>query len=267
MSQSFQFHIGAGLANYSGDIQQRAITTNQARGVLSLGATYQFSERFSVRTDFSHGQIGADDKLVNSIETIGRNLNFESNISELKLVAEYNVLDISSTNWTPYAFAGIGAFSFNPYTYDINGTKVFLQPLRTEGQGLAQFPDRRPYKTTQLNIPLGFGVKYALSEDVHVGAELGFRKIFTDYLDDVSKTYADRDALLAAYGPRSVQFAFRGDERQHNPLEYPQEGEKRGGSVYKDYYYFGQIRLIFRLNWFEASGGGYKGLGCPSRLW
>ena len=41
---------------------------------------------------------------------------------------------IPDFNFTPYVTLGIGAFSYDPYAY-LNGEKIYLRPLGTEGQG------------------------------------------------------------------------------------------------------------------------------------
>ena len=265
-TQPLKVVFGAGAANYSGDIQQQPFTLNQAHTVFSIGATYELSNHFLMRSDFSFASIGADDKFSKSSGNQIRNLNFKSNILEFTLMAEYNILDLFENGWTPYLFTGVGLYAFNPYSYDSAGQKTLLAPLRTEGQGLPGFPDRKPYKTLQLNIPAGVGIKYALSDDIHLGAEFGIRKLFTDYIDDVSTTYVDKDVLFNAYGPKTVAMSFRGDELLHNPYNYPPQGAQRGSPKYKDYYYFAQVRLSIRLNWFEESGGSVKRFGCPGRF-
>ena len=85
-------------------------------------------------------------------------------------------------------FAGIGVYRYNPYAYS-GGNKVFLQPLSTEGQNIIGYPDRKKYSLTQFAVPFGGGFKFAVSENLRVGIEMGIRKLFTDYLDDVSKGY------------------------------------------------------------------------------
>ena len=60
-----------------------------------------------------------------------------------------------------------------------------LQPLGTEGEGF--YKGEKKYNLTQLAIPIGGGFKYAISNNVRIGIEVGFRKLFTDYLDDVSE--------------------------------------------------------------------------------
>ncbi len=56
-----------------------------------------------------------------------------------------------------YVFGGVALFHFDPYVMD-SGEKVFLKPLSTEGQGLAEYPDRKAYSLTQFTLPFGAGV-------------------------------------------------------------------------------------------------------------
>ncbi|WP_207493493.1 DUF6089 family protein [Aridibaculum aurantiacum] len=267
-SQPLRFHFSGGFANYNGDLQPKKFTLNQAKGVVAAGATFNLSEKFALRSDYSFAKVGADDKL--SSNNQARNLNFTSLIQELSLMGEYDIFSTYERKLTPYVFAGIGVFRFSPYTKDENGNKVYLQHLRTEGQETSQYPDRKIYNKVQMNIPFGAGAKYAISDDVHLAFELSFRKLFTDYLDDVSTSYADENVLTNEVGPKSAQFAFRGDELTHNPRTYPAGGTARGNPAYKDSYYFGQVRLSFRMNWFDNNSGyggrGKNRLGCPTRF-
>ena len=67
---------------------------------------------------------------------------------------------------------------------------VHSSRTRTEGQGTTSFQNRKPYSLTQLSIPFGGGVKIGVSDDFNIIIEYGLRKTFTDYIDDVSTTYA-----------------------------------------------------------------------------
>ena len=267
VGQPVRLHLLGGFANYSGDIQQRRFTLNQAKSAVSAGATFNVNNKFALRSDYSFAHLGADDKL-NKAYLKARNLNFKTIIQELDIMGEYTILNTDNHRLTPYIFAGIGVFKFSPYTTDSSGNKVFLAGLSTEGQGLPEYPDRKVYKKTQFNIPLGGGIKFALSEDLYIGFEIGFKKLFTDYLDDVSNRYIDRNILLNRKGPRAVEYAFRGDELKP-PLSYPAAGALRGNSKRNDYYYYSQFRIGLRMPWFDNKGGniiknGRKGLGCPA---
>src|SRR5690606_3987873 len=168
------------------------------------------SEHITARTYFTYTTLAGDDKKGNAAMK-ARNLNFKTSLFDWELTAQYNVFSLNSRWWTPYVFAGIGAFHYNPYTKDAAGEKVFLRPLSTEGQGF--IPGVESYKLTQFCIPFGFGFDYSLNEDMRIGLEFGYRKTFTDYLDDVSTTYVDETALLNAKGQVAVDLAWRGDER------------------------------------------------------
>jgi hypothetical protein len=104
-----------------------------------------------------------------------------------------------------YAFAGAGAFYFNPKGQTADGQWVELRPLRTEGQGLPGGP--KPYSNYSYNVLAGAYYKFTVNKVWSVGLEFCFRKTFTDYIDDVSTRYYDPAALTAAYGPLSAQMA------------------------------------------------------------
>ena len=267
VAQPIRLHIAGGFANYSGDIKQKRFTLNKANLVVSAGGTLKITDKIALRGDYSFTRLDADDKY-NKAALRVRNLNFKTIIQELALMGEYDFADLSIHRLTPYVFAGIGLYHFSPYTLDSLGRKIFLVGLSTEGQGFPEYPDRKVYKTTQVNIPLGGGVKFALSDIVYVGFEVGVRKLFTDYLDDVSTTYIDQNVLLGRKGGKAVNYAFRGDELTP-PLLYPADGALRGNSKRNDYYYYGQVRISFRMPWFNSEEGNMmknnrKRLGCPS---
>lgn len=267
IAQPVRLHLMGGFSNYSGDIRQQRFTLHQAKSVITAGGTFNITDQLALRSDYSFTRLGADDKN-NKPDLRKRNLNFKTIIQELTLMGEYDIANLNDRRMTPYVFAGIGIFNFSPYTLDTAGRKVWLAGLSTEGQGLPEYIDRQVYKKTQFNIPLGAGVKYALSDDVHIGFEIGMRKLFTDYLDDVSTTYVDRNILFNRKGAQAADFAFRGDELKP-PLEYPTPGSKRGNSKRNDYYYYGQFRISFRMSWFDngesrINKSTRKGLGCPS---
>jgi hypothetical protein len=130
-----------------------------------------------------------------------RNLNFRTNVLEANISAEIFPTMFFSNDpenqprLRPYGVIGIGMFHFDPEgsLTDSRGNKTWykLHPLRTEGQGLAKYPNSKPYDLTQINIPFGGGVKYYISERVNAGIEVLYRKTFTDYIDDVSQQYID----------------------------------------------------------------------------
>jgi hypothetical protein len=258
--QDFHINLFAGASNYTGDLQDKRFTFSQSHFAGGVGASYDLSDKFSVRSGVTFGKISGDDKLGTNK---ARNLNFSSNITELNVGLEYYITRLADHALTPYVFGGIVLYHFNPYTTDTSGTKYFLKPLSTEGEGFIQ--GKNNYNLTQLAIPFGAGVKLSLTDNLNVGLELGLRKLFTDYLDDVSTTYADESLLLTNRGAKAVELAFRGGELK-NGSSYPAAGSRRGGSK-KDWYYFTGLTLSYTLGGRNGSGGGafrkHPKYGCP----
>lgn len=265
-AQNFHFAARAGIANYQGDLQAKNLTFKQAKFLGSFGAQYDLSEHFTARTYLTLTSLQADDKK-GTASMQRRNLNFASKVFEWELGVQYNILSLNYSWITPYVFAGVGVYNFKPYTHAEDGTKTYLKPLSTEGQGI--IPGKKEYKTTQLNIPLGIGATYVITEDIRVGLELGYRKLFTDYLDDVSSEYADQGALLAAKGQTAVDLAYRGDEVGQGP--YPAAKTGRGSPNVKDGFYYMALTITVRsfIDQYKRIAGlpSYrkdKKVGCPA---
>jgi opacity protein-like surface antigen len=200
-----------------------------------------------VRGGIAWGQIGADDKNNGKIPDIrNRNLSFKSNILELSLCAELNLMEPDIFYAYPYVFGGIGLMRFNPYTNDNAGQKTFLHPLGTEGQGLSEYPDRKSYSLTQICIPFGAGWKVDVNDNWGLGIEFGYRILFTDYLDDVSKTYVNTQVLLNKRGPKSAELAFRATPVPGTGF-FPTEGDMRGNSGVKDGYFFNGLKVLYHF--------------------
>jgi len=267
-SQNFYATARLGMSNYQGDLKAKSVSFAQSKLLGSLGARYDFTEHLAARAFLTLTSLQADDKKgTPSMQT--RNLNFRSKIWDFQLAGQYNFFSFNEKWWTPYVFAGIGFFHFNPYTNDTLGAKTYLKPLSTEGQGF--MPGIKNYKLTQFMIPFGLGAEYSLNEDMRLGVEFGYNKIFTDYLDDVSTTYVDEATLLAARGQKAVDLAYRGNEKGANGGPYPAAGYIRGNPKFKDAYYYLAITYSVRLvfdQYKEIAGlpasKKQKKSGCPA---
>ena len=260
-AQNFYFATRFGLSGYKGDLKNNLNPFSQPKLMGSLGVHYDLTEHITARTYFTLAGLRGDDKKGKGYMK-NRNLNFQTKVFDVELSAQYNIFSLNTRWWTPYVYAGIGLYHFRPFTKDAAGERVYLQPLATEGQS-------KPYKLTQFSIPLGFGASYSLGEDMRVGIEAGYRKLFTDYLDDVSTVYADPAALNSAHGPQAVDLAWRGDEVNGAP--YPPAGTPRGNPKYKDGYYYIALTFVVRY-WFDKykqiagipGGSREKKVGCPA---
>ncbi len=267
-AQRLGIELFGGVANYQGDLQEKTYTFDKAKSAFGLGASYALTDHIAIRGIFSWGKIQGDDKQNSDPFLKKRNLSFRSPVYDASITGQYHFLNLVTNRFSPYVFAGVSLFRYKPHTFDTLGTKVFLQPLGTEGQGLSQYPDRNPFKLTQLALPLGVGIKFAVNQNISLGWEISLRKTFTDYLDDVSTTYVDENILRAGRGQTSVDLAYRGDELKDGTLTYPADGTKRGSSKYKDWYYFSGITATIKI----PSGkffSGRKGsaTNCPTPVY
>jgi hypothetical protein len=266
-----QFHLNlfGGFSNYSGDLQSKRFTLDQSYGAFGVGGQYDLTTHFALLSNINLGHVGASDKF-NRPDLQARNLSFQTKIVEWNFMGEYNLFDLNEHRFTPYAFVGLAIYHFNPYAYDTLGDKVYLRPLSTEGEGLSQYPGDKEYSLTQFAIPFGVGIKLRVTSNVILAYEFSFRKLFTDYLDDVSSRYVDEATLLADKGPLAVEMAYRGNEIKGG-APYPAAGTLRGNSKYDDWYYFSGIRVSISFgdgyNGENSERSGKSRIDCPKRVY
>lgn len=268
---SQRFHIGifGGLAAYNGDLTDKIYPKKVTNGAIGITGNYELTDNIMLRGGYTYAIVGGADRFSDKPEMLARNLAFETSLSEFSVMGEYYLLNLYDNRFSPYVFVGVSIYHFDPYAYNGGSDKIYLKPLSTEGQGLAGYPDAKSYGLTQAAIPFGGGVKYAINENLHLGLEFSFRKLFTDYLDDVSTTYADPTDLLAAKGQLSVDMSYRGDD-VGNPV-YPAKGSGRGGPN-NDTFYFTGLHLTYRLgnSYGAGSGSGRNNkhnTGCPVNVY
>ncbi len=255
-----RLHVGVfgGASAYQGDLTDKIFPKKTTNGAIGLTLNYELTDQVMLRGGLTYTVLSGADRYNKDTALQHRNLNFETSLTEFSLVGEYYIFNLYNIRFSPYVFGGVALYHYNPYTY-YGGNKVYLQPLGTEGQGLAGYGIK--YSLTQMAIPFGGGVKYAVSDRIRLGAEFGMRKLFTDYLDDVSTNYADATDLLTGNGQMAVNVAYRGDEVAGGSSIYPAKGSQRGGAKFKDWYYMLGLHLTYRLS---SDGSNKKsGMGCP----
>ena len=184
-----------GTSYYLGDLNTTHF--NQSSATAGLVIRKNIDKRFVYKAEVMYLNLKSDERQSSDTIALDRGLHFRSPIYELSGQIEFNFLPYQSGNplytWTPFVYTGISIFSFNPQAENINGEWVDLQELGTEGQGTTTEFDgntRSKYSLIQFSIPIGGGLKIAVNENFNIVLEYGARKTFTDYLDDVSTTYA-----------------------------------------------------------------------------
>jgi hypothetical protein len=237
--------ITAGVAHYFGDLNNRAALN---RPKMAVGAFYrkQFGNYIGVRLGFHYAQLGYSDIYSKNEFQQQRNLSFNSSIWEVALQGDFNFFRFEPGNpeymFTPYVTLGFGVFGYDPYAY-LDGEKYFLRPLGTEGQGSSFYPERQNYGNTAFCFPLGMGIKYSINPTLNFAFEVAYRFTNTDYLDDVSTTYAGP----AAFTPQSPAF-FLQDRSYEKGAPIGTAGRQRGFSSQKDQYIIIEASISIALS-------------------
>ena len=239
--------------NYFGDVVPVTNFSSFRFGATRLGAgvsiTRRFYPRLSGRFGLTYGRITGSDALTTAGQSDPdalfrrqRNFTFRNDIFEASAVAVVDLIEnrnnyLKRPDFVPYVFAGVAGFYHNPQGLYTDGTYVDLQPLKTEGQATA-------YSRAQFSIPFGGGIRYRINRNFDASLEIGWRKTFTDYLDDVSGNYAPYASLTTDY----AKYFGRGITLQNG--QYPgfdNPGSKRGTPTNKDWYIVTGVTLNYIL--------------------
>ena len=231
-----------GAATYKGDLQERIINFYHAKSVGSFGFNVEVTPRIYIKAEASLAKLTASDRY--NPKNRLRNLSFSSDLEEITVTAEYNAFDLHEYNFSPFIFAGFGFVSFNPYEEQPNGARVYLSQLSTEGQGFVAGKEK--YALGSWCVPLGGGFQYQISSKFRIAAQFGYRITGTDYLDDVSTSYVDKDLLQSKKGQVAVSYAYKGNLLP-NGAPYPAAGTPRGNPKNKDLYLFSGCSLRYLM--------------------
>ncbi|NQY07989.1 MAG: outer membrane beta-barrel protein [Flavobacteriales bacterium] len=262
---------GIGVSNFLGDLGGadgagsdfvKDMELTMTHFALQAGLRYRISRLTAAKATLTYGMLRGDDALTNNEHRNPRNLSFRSPIVELSTQFEYSFIKendryrfrmkgakganiLQSVN--AYAFAGLGFFWFNPKAQYLGTGKWYaLQPLGTEGQGLEG--GKSKYSRVSISIPLGVGFKYRIDHMWSAGFEIGVRKTFTDYIDDVSTVYYPSDSIAKYVSIEAAYFSNPGgkvvDEGYVNPDTGERRTAQRGDPSDNDSYMF----IIFNVN-------------------
>ena len=238
----YQIGIEIGGANYHGDLAAE-IVPSETNFMFGFFGKRNNSRNYSMSLGFNYGRISGTDKNFENYHW--RNLEFYSDIYELSWQHEVNFrtygVNVHDHRGTPYLFTGISMFMFNPKV-KVGDSEIELRKLGTEGQNMSGGPKK--YKLIQPAMILGMGYKYNLSQKLEIGLKVGFRKTWTDYLDDVSQQYPDYATLEAENGLATANFSHREVELGFEPVR---DGTMRGDPSLKDWYVFGGVTFAFRI--------------------
>ncbi|MEM7548797.1 MAG: DUF6089 family protein [Bacteroidota bacterium] len=165
-AQFKELGIGVGAFNYTGDLV-RGYDFSFNRPAVHIFYRRNTRDHVSFRYEIAGGQLaGNDDDPIDAL-AIERNASFDIFILEGSASFEYNFLDFRKegavVDFTPYFTGGIGVMRM----FDV-------------GERNGDFDLTQPF------IPFGVGIKRAFSNNINVDFRFTARKVFTDYLDNVS---------------------------------------------------------------------------------
>lgn len=243
--RGFELGAGLGVGYYFGDLNTNySLAAPGPAGTLI--ARYNFNNRISLKFSGNYGFFRADDATSENQVERERNLNFRTHTGDLSTQLEFNFFPFihGSRNqyFTPYLFAGLSLYRFNPYaTY--NGERTpFLRELGTEGQPIGE-----EYAIVANAINFGGGFKFDISTNWSINIEASFRRLFTDYFDDVSTTYPDLAEVRGFRGSDGAIAALAADPSVllDPPSEVgAKEGFQRGDPNTQDSYNFLTVGVV-----------------------
>jgi hypothetical protein len=249
-----EFGVQFGAAHYFGDLNPNS-RLNRPKLAGGIFFRKMINEYVAVRLGVNFAQLGYSDVYEKKNEfRRRRNLSFNTNIWELMLQGDFNFFKFNPANpderFTPYLTFGAGIFGYNPYAY-LGDKKYFLQPLGTEGQGSITNPSLKPYSTTAIAIPVGLGIKYSINEKFNINFEIAHRFTTTDYIDDVSTSYAGSAAFPSFGGNPSAAF-FLQDRSYETGTPIGKQGFQRGFSRQRDQYIMAMVGITFNFSSYKC---------------
>jgi len=181
----FSLSVGTGSATYFGELNS-SNKINDKFSQLSAGIEARLLNHIGARIELSYLTLeGSDKNAPDSSFQRQRNLSFESRNFQAHLAGIYYIKPYRGDyykRWVfdPYVVAGAGYLFYNPAT-KLGEERFLLREAQTEGVD---------YKKWAFTIPFGAGAKFRVNEFLNINFELLYHFTFTDYLDDVSNTYA-----------------------------------------------------------------------------
>ena len=287
----YEFFGGIGASGFLGDLggsdqigthSFKDFEFSMTRPAFTFGGRYQIMRRMAVQSAFSYAWIRGDDRKTTEAFRNNRNIQIMTPLVEWQARMEYTVLTekqghrynirnvrgLIGNHIVVDIFAGGALFFFYPMGRDSRpgiGTGKYygLRSVGTEGQNLGK-ATRTPYSLFSFSIPMGFQLKYVINRKWSVSWDIGIRQTFTDYIDDVSKTYAEGEAVaqfnknknvspdLAAYfADPSLNKNVRQQDANGGPNRNTTlPGEQRGSNRDYDIY----LLSFFTLNYKVRTG-------------
>jgi hypothetical protein len=165
-AQRSEVGFGLGTFNYTGDLTRTYRLANSSPAG-TIFYRNNVSNVVSVRATITAGQLKGEETPIDAFAA-ERGASFNTFLFETSLGFEYHFLnwrdDKRPMRYTPYLFVGFGLFGISGY-------------------------ENKPeeYSNVQVALPFGGGFKYIMNPKLYLSFEVGIRKTFFDYLDNISE--------------------------------------------------------------------------------
>lgn len=243
--RGYEFGPSIGVSNYFGDLNTIPRILDFGPSA-SFGLRYNFGYRICLKASLNYGFVYADDKNNTNNFQKARNLNFKSHIGDFTSTVEFNFLPYvhgsMMDNFTPYVAAGFSLFYYDPYT-SYQDKRYFLRNLGTEGQNSST-----SYYPFNGAMTFGGGFKWDINYEYSFNIEWLYRLTFTDYLDDVSGTYAEKSQILSNNGEVAVALS----DRSTTTPQIGQAGRLRGDNTRNDKYSMFHIGVVKYIGFIDC---------------
>ena len=172
-----------GLTSYSGDIAESTVELKELQPGYGLYFRYHFSNHFAAKAHIYSGSIAGDD--ANSPTLANRKIKFSANIIEFGTAAEWHILGKER-----YTNTGIHNFFITPYVFAGLGFTLADAKAEYYGDPASEFAPQYDLPEEGLRdkfvlVPVGVGLRADILDRLVVGAEFGFRPVFSDDLDGI----------------------------------------------------------------------------------
>ncbi|HEX3167586.1 MAG TPA: DUF6089 family protein [Chitinophagaceae bacterium] len=190
-----KYEIGVHLGTfiYQGDLTPNDLGAfNTMKPGFGISATRNINSLYAIRFQFLRGSLKGDDATYdNPAWRQQRNLNFKTPVTELSLQVVRNIIGLIPNeagiiNFSPYVFAGL-SYSFLKIKRDWSNFDYSHFAGETAViNGLTEDINHKIPKGI-FSIPIGFGVRYGITEKLSFSLEGTYRILDTDYLDGFSQ--------------------------------------------------------------------------------
>ena len=282
-----EINFGLGISNCLTDVGGNGNRANfnfkKTNFTANFSHLYYIKNKIAFRTSLTHAKVSGDDSYSSVSSKKNKALNFNTTISELSGILEFTITTLKNKNnyksknkrrkniankdrlsFGSYIFVGLGSFYYNPMGVNKfldsegnnvgDGQEYSLRELHTEGQGFEGGPEQfsgkkySTYNDFAICVPVGFGIKKAFHSNGGIKLEASYRFTNTDYLDDVSSNYYDREKLRIemnqAFGEELAENAYimsgtsTGSVISNSNFTNTEPGMPRGGVKGNDSYIF-----------------------------